>query len=521
MRRRGFAAHPAERGWLCRSGHPLNAALQKIRTLSLLGQAAVETVACRPSLAAALFILVAATPLGAASVKVSSLPALERALAMASPGDQIRLADGSYTSPGAITITNAGTTRRPILLAAETIGGAEIKGEGGFVLASPASHIVLQGFKFTHAGTVQVGVGATHCRVTRNLFELANTGKAPYLQVAGDDNEIDFNTFQNKSNEGEMLTIQGPGTNGMAQRTWVHHNYFYHFVPTANNCSAIQIGLSSRSMSSAFSLVEHNLFIDTRGENEGGICNKSCDNIYRFNTFGQGCRELSLRHGNRCQVYANFFIGSEGIRFFGRDHKIFSNYFEQCRPAINIGDGDAIIPPGGLRMHDRPDGVQVVFNTLVSNRVNVVMADRRRAFGATNFVFANNIIVGGGEAVSIKGPLAAARWEGNIIWGDVRGAGDLPAAGYVSMDPKLTRDTTCRYHLETSNPALGKAAGSYPFVTVDIDGQPRGPKKDIGADERSTAPSRNRILTPADVGPHAPNPTSPQIWPTHFRQEQN
>ncbi len=91
----------------------------------------------------------------------------------------------------------------------------------------------------------------------------------------------------------------------LRKRTWIHHNYFYNFEHTANNCSAIQIGLSTRSLSSAYSIVEYNLFVKTRGENEGCVCNKSCNNIYRYNTFGEGSTELSLRHGNYNQVYNN------------------------------------------------------------------------------------------------------------------------------------------------------------------------------------------------------------------------
>lgn len=64
--------------------------------------------------------------------------------------------------------------------------------------------------------------------------------------------------------------------------------------------------------------VDHNS--QTRGENEN-ICNKSCDNIYRYNTFGEGVSELSLRHGNRCQVYGKKCrIGSNIYLFFKQYH---------------------------------------------------------------------------------------------------------------------------------------------------------------------------------------------------------
>jgi hypothetical protein len=123
--------------------------------------------------------------------------------------------------------------------------------------------------------------------VSRNLFQLTLKSRSTYCTVAGNDCEIDHNEFRTKNTEGEMLLVVGPGTSEMAQRTWIHHNYFHDFKsPPANNCSAIQIGMSGRSMSSGWSLTESNLFVKCAGENEGCICNKSSDNTYRYNTFG-------------------------------------------------------------------------------------------------------------------------------------------------------------------------------------------------------------------------------------------
>ena len=238
-----------------------------------------------------------------------------------------------------------------------------------------------------------------------------------------------------------------------------------------------------------------------RRRERGRICNKSCDNIYRFNTFAAGTRELSVRHGNRCQVYGNFFIGSEGIRFFGHDHRIYSNYFTKCKPAISVGNGDGVVPPAALTAHDRPEGVQVVFNTLVDNQVNVIMAGRNRGLGANSFTFANNIVQGGNKAVAISGPLKDPVWEGNLLWANQGGAGDIPAAGFTALDPQLKQTGDGLFHLQPGSPAIGRAAGSYPYVDVNIDGQPRGAAKDAGADQFSQAPVVNRVLAPADVGP--------------------
>jgi poly(beta-D-mannuronate) lyase len=463
----------------------------------------------------ALFVVaIAWQSLAARTVNVSSLQELAEAISKASPGDRIVLADGAHTSSRAIPIQCAGTAEDPILIEAQSVGGAEIQGKGGFTFEPPAARVVLRGFKFTHAaGAMNLPPATHHCRITRNVFQLAieKEKRGAFLTVGGDDHEIDHNAFQHKDTEGQMLYVQGPGTSGMAQRTWIHHNYFFDFKPSgANNSSALHIGHSARSLSSAHAVVEHNLFVQCRGENEGAICNKSGDNIYRYNTFGEGSTELSLRHGNRCLVYGNYFVASTGLRFFGDDHRIFSNYFERCRPAIAIGNGGATIPPAPLTSHDRPDGVQVVCNTLVHNRSNVQMTRRNNGLGANDLVFANNLIVGGNPVVSIDGPLANPKWEGNIVWANEGGTGDLPEDGFLAIDPMLKAGENGVYRVTPGSPALGKGVGEYLFVTHDMDGQIRPPKLSVGADQLSDQPSINRLLTARDVGPGAPEKERPK-----------
>jgi poly(beta-D-mannuronate) lyase len=449
--------------------------------------------------------LMLAPPLFGRQVQVASIPELQTALANAFPGDRIVVADGEYLTASPLIIAKAGNKLQTIEVASQTIGGVTIKGTAGFTFNSPAAYVTLRGFKFNHeAGIVSLPEGTHHCRVTRNVFELKVARNASYMTVSGDDHEIDHNTFQNKKSEGKMLEVTGPNGSAMAQRTWIHHNYFYNFENSRrNNSSALHIGHSSRSLSPAHSLVEHNLFVMTRGENEGAICNKSSDNIYRFNTIGEGCTELSLRHGNRCLAYGNFFIGTRGgLRFFGDDHRIFSNYFEHNHPAVQIGNGDGNVPPAKLTSHDRPDRVQFVFNTLVENESNIVMVRRRAGLGATHLVFANNIIQGGDRAVSINGPLADATWEGNVVWRTE--SGDIPSRGFLSMDPQLERKTTNKFCLSADSAIIGRAVGAYSDVDIDIDGQKRGARLDVGADQYSHTPPTNRILATNGVGPFAP-----------------
>jgi poly(beta-D-mannuronate) lyase len=198
-------------------------------------------------------------------------------------------------------------------------------------------------------------------------------------------------------------------------------------------------------------------------------------------------------------------INSGGLRFFAHDHRVYGNYFERCRPAIAIGNGGATIPPGPLTSHERPDRVKVVYNTLVDNRANVQMSARRDGLGADDLVFANNVIVGGNKVVTIAGPLGNPTWAGNIVWGAEGGGGDLPAVGFRVVDPGLVKDERGIHRLAAGSAAIGRGVGSYPFVKIDMDGQPRPEKGlDVGADQFSREAVVNRPLTEGDVGPKAP-----------------
>jgi poly(beta-D-mannuronate) lyase len=431
---------------------------------------------------------------------VSSLEQLRMRVAAAQPGDTIVLADGTYSNPSAIVIDQKGTAAQPIVVAAQSIGGVTISGAAGLTFGSNAAYAEIRGFRFTHAAATNMPAGSHHCRLMRNVFNNSVAAGTRFVVVSGDDHEVGYNTFRDKSNEGMFLNISGPGGAAMAQRTWAHHNYFLNFSPCgANNCGAIQIGLSGKSLTDAHAILEYNLFVNTRGENEGSLTSKVSSCIYRYNTFGAGAEELSLRHGNNVQVYGNFFIGSiGGMRIFGHNHRIYSNYFENNAKAINVGNGDCTIPPGALTCHDKPVGVHITFNTLVNNQRNLFMTGRAGGLGAGNMVIANNIIQGGGMAGDFSGPMGGAMWEGNIISGI--GAGGLQ--GQTTLDAKLVKEGGV-FRLAADSPAIGKAVGNYPYAGEDMDRQPRAGQKAPGADEPSTTPSMNRPLTPEDVGPNA------------------
>jgi poly(beta-D-mannuronate) lyase len=432
-------------------------------------------------------------------ISVSSLADLQSAISKAVAGDLIMLSNGVYTTDADIAIDKQGKANEPITIMAQSIGGVEINGKGGFNILGNASYIVIKGFKFTHpASKAKTGGNTSFCRWTQNIFETPGTGE--YLTIAGNDHQVDYNTFQNKDSLGRFIAIRGTGSQ-IAERLWIHHNYFktQKNQGNRNGAEALQFGLSGLSLSSSNSIVEYNLFEDCNGENEL-ISVKASRVILRYNTIRDCPAQFTLRHGNFCQVYGNYFINTPGLRIFGDDHVVHSNYFENCSIAINIGNGGAEVADGApLTSHDRPDRVLIAFNTMVNNKANYVQTSRQNGLGATHVTFVHNLIQGGGPAATISGPYTNAAWKGNIIF-NTKGAGELPAESYTIVDPKLQKDASGIYHLQPGSPAINVAKDQFLNIATDMDGQPRSSPLDIGADENSKGNIIARILTNGHVG---------------------
>jgi poly(beta-D-mannuronate) lyase len=124
--------------------------------------------------------------------------------------------------------------------------------------------------------------------------------------------------------------------------------------------------------------------------------------------------------------------------------------------------------------------------------------------GATDLVFSNNIIqTNSGVILDLNGPTPNARFEGNIVFGSATN-GDMPTSGALRVNPMLSQDSFSIFRLLSTSPAINASVGSFPEVTIDLDGHARPGTKDVGADEFSTAPITRRPLTAANVGPNAP-----------------
>jgi poly(beta-D-mannuronate) lyase len=456
----------------------------------------------------------ASTRVSAATTEVASVAELQAAIAGATAGDTIIVKNGVYTTTGSVNINKVGTAASPIIVKAETVGGVEFQGTHGISLSSPAAYVTIEGFVFSHqSGRLSMPNGTHHSRYTRNVFKCVGDG--PYLGVAGHDHEVDRNEFRDKSTVGNMISVSGSGSQ-VAQRLWVHHNYFHDFTsPGQNGAETLRFGLSGLSMSNGEGLVEYNLFVRCNGENEL-ISNKSGGNTYRYNTLiDSPGAQLTLRHGNDCIVYGNYFRNTAGLRVYGDRHLIFSNYLENNSIGIDMGNGDGEVLDGAeLTAHDRPDDAVVVYNTLINNNTQYQMGGRTGGLGALRAVVDNNIIQGGTRAFSISTTAPyTGTFANNIVW-NVPNIGNV-TTGFTVEDPLLAPDANGIFHIQAGSPAINSGVGAFPGVIVDQDGQPRDAAKDKGADEVSGAPVVARILNVSDVGPGiggpTPEPTPPPI----------
>jgi len=425
------------------------------------------------------------------TVRVNSAGTLAVAVRAAKPGDRIELSAGAYLLLDTLEVEASGTASAPIVIAAAAGARPEIRGPGS--LEIEGSYVTIDGLTFRNADTVKVSASAKHARVTRNTFRLAQAA-VNWLSVAGDDAEVDHNQFIGKQSAGVFLQIIGPGSSTMAQRVWVHHNYFAdHSFGGSNGGEALRLGVSARQHSAAYAVVEDNLFERVNGDPEA-ISVKSSGNVIRRNTIRDSKGTITLRHGNNNLVDSNLLIGgTTGIRVFGNDQTVINNVVQDStrNRLIEVGGGDLRDDHASQDDHDAADRVLVAFNTVVTSAKTATalnIGDDDDDFAPDTVTVANNILVSGKRAAQAERGWRLT-WVGNLGTGTLDGV----PAGFRAADPKLVKDSGGVYRPAAGSAALGSAIGSYTVVLLDVDGQTRPTaKRSVGADEPATGPVPNR-----------------------------
>jgi len=315
---------------------------------------------------------------------------------------------------------------------------------------------------------------------------------------------VDHCYFAGKATESPTLVVDvGDGPN----RHRIDHNHFGPRPPLGRNGGeTIRVGDSSRSLHESGTVVERNLFERCDGEIEV-ISNKSCGNIYRSNTFLECAGMLTLRHGNRCVVEGNVFLGrrkkgSGGVRIIGEGHTVINNYVDGVsRGGFWLTSG---IPDTPLSGYARARDILLAFNTVVDAAGPAIDLDNGigssgRTLRPESVTIANNIFSMGKGGPLLQGAEGEGfTWMGNIA----RGGPASPAhEGIRLVDPRLEMAGDGLWRPAQDSPARGAAEGKFDPVARDFDGQDRPGIKDAGCDQVSDAPATLRPLSPADVGP--------------------
>ena len=469
----------------------------------------------------------------------------------AAAGDTFIVTNGTYNDFEA-AFTSSGADNNPIVIKAETVGGVTLTGESHFTFKK-AAHIVLEGFVFDGQGdnTLIKLEGCHHIRITRNVFELQTSDPIKWVYIGGywsdntfqfasHHNRIDHNTFQNKSYLGHYITIDGSndGNSDYRQSTYdrIDHNHFKNNGPRAENeQESIRIGWSEMSMSSGYTVVEHNLFEDCDGDPEI-ISVKSCDNTIRHNTFRSSYGTLSLRHGNRNRIEGNYFFGdgkangsftnssgntstlyTGGIRIYGTDHVIVNNYFEELKGTrwdapITLTQGDAIDGSStNWSKHFRAERVTIAYNTLVNNVHGIEIGfDNNGNYnkGLKDITIANNLITGSENSLvaykdgNTQGSEIA--WLNNLMF--PTGSATLTSDGSTFdttevrvLDPLLVDDGNV-WRTVAASPSIVNGITGF-TNSQDIEGQNRPTFSNYGADHFSLDTVIYKPLTASDVGP--------------------
>ena len=463
------------------------------------------------------FVAIQSKSVWASNYFVTSVGEINSALNLTQPGDTITMKNQVWFNVRIVFKTN-GTEQDSIYLRAETPGRVVLSGESNLRIAG--NYLVVEGLYFKNGYSPSGAVvefrntsefetnnsRLTNCAIV-DYNPPSNSTDYKWISLYGTHNRVDHCYIRGKRHSGTTLVVWLSANPNYHK---IDNNYFaYRPALGINGGETIRVGTSDWSMYNSFTLVERNYFEECDGEIEI-ISNKSCENIYRYNTFYRCDGTLTLRHGNRCTVESNFFIGknksgSGGVRIIGEDHKVYNNYFcglegSGFRSALSMVNG---IPNSALNEYFQVKNAVVAFNSFINNRYNFTIGagqSSTQSLPPENCMIANNAVRGStSPLIDYDAEPINLQYEGNIMFGASLGINQ--PTGIIIADPLFEFAEDSLWRPMSTSPVIGAATGVYSYVSSDVDLQSRPGSKDVGADQKSSEPILNRPLGPDDVGP--------------------
>ncbi|ARA94928.1 alginate lyase [Rhodothermaceae bacterium RA] len=490
----------------------------------------------------ALFVTLAGCryPAAPARVLVSSAGELNRAIAEATPGTEIVMANGEWRDVR-IRFVGYGTEDRPIILRAETPGQVVIQGQSDLKLGG--EYLVVDGLYFTNGASpsgavIQFFINedtlANHSRVTNCVIKDFNKPQRNlqdlWVLFKGRHNQLDHCYLAGKSNRGPTIRVDLDGNPSIYNYHRINNNHFGPRPPRGGpSAETIQIGDSGTSMTPSHTLVENNLFERCNGEVEV-ISSKSNFNEFRNNVFYLSEGSLVTRHGNYAVVAGNYFIGDGasphigGIRLIGTGHWVFNNYFyglrgKEFRAPLAVMNG---IPRSAVNRYFQVTDVVVAHNTWVNttspwqfgvgsnvDQRDVLPPSEIRSETPIRTLFANNLIYNAeGDPMPIVryDSIDGITFRNNIINNQgvpFRGVDGLREHDFsmVELEENIWVPASDLSDVEVYH--------GFEFERIDRDlfGNPRSEKNAVGATNGSM-PEPPNILDPARYGPAWYDPAS-------------
>jgi poly(beta-D-mannuronate) lyase len=267
---------------------------------------------------------------------------LYKALQQASPGDEVLLRAGEWKDVE-LRVEGQGKPDAPIIVRAAQPGRTVLTGKSRVRIAG--EHLVLDGIclhNITGLNTdwleyrydskkLANNCIVRNCRLSEDENFKPEEGESRWIGIYGQGNRLEHCLIEGKRNRGATVVVW-LGEKSLGEHVIQANHFGKRPRLGKNGGETLRIGDSKTRLQSARCLVESNRFERCDGETEC-VSNKSSDNIYRSNSFVEVQGTLTLRHGDRCLVEQNIFLGNMrsqtgGIRVIGEGHRVVGNYLE-------------------------------------------------------------------------------------------------------------------------------------------------------------------------------------------------
>jgi poly(beta-D-mannuronate) lyase len=475
---------------------------------------------------------------------VSTNAELKAAIRSAVPGSRIILHDGIWHD-AAIDFNSTATAAAPVILQAQTPGGAIFDGTSMLTFSKP--HLIVDGVFFRN-GALKNGAVITFnsdsCRLTNSAVVDYNPEEFEtryyWVYFHGNHNRVDHCFFKGKSN---LNPVVG-NDNENSRYNSLDHNYFKDipYVADANGREILRIwGYGhgdEMGDDGAFFTVEYNLFERAHGEGTEIISLKSNHNIVRYNTVRATRGGMTCRRGHYNTFEGNFILGdrqegSSGIRVAGQYQRVVNNYISDvAEDGVRLISGEYV--ESALTERYKPfkeKGVagrlpkysQVVNSLFAHNTiVNAGGYGIDLGFGyksqwpetqmvllpSENMIVNNLVVRSSKGAVNTTVPDTAPplgfltfkpnNFGGNFFFGENETA-TISSPAIHRTDPLMVQDDDGIFRLTKKSPAMN--SGIVTDVNTDMNGQSRDGTPDAGAEEFRGDTPRLRPLYADDVGP--------------------